>query len=191
MAENKPQATQEVTQAATPRAAEPFKGMVTRDKKVAFLGCYGEQGVSAGTETFNRMTKFTEMNNSKNAKEYTRKYVDEEDDVTDVTGYAPSTSYAFDLYAGNKVHEELINIHDNELRGDEAIRNIIVVDFTKPVDSQEGQYHATKRQYSVIPGGDGSDANTYTYTGTFKTKSALTHIKVQSSDNFQTVTEVE
>ena len=44
--------------------------MVRRNDKVAFLSTDGE--------TYNRMTNFTEITQSKNAIEYSRQYVDED-----------------------------------------------------------------------------------------------------------------
>ena len=61
-----------------------------------------------------RMEGFTELTNSKNPKEYSRQYVDEDFERTDVTGYASSISYAFDRYKGNAVLDDIIDITENE-----------------------------------------------------------------------------
>ena len=47
-------------------------------------------------DTFHRMRGFTEGSISKNPKEYSRQYIDEDGEQTDVVGYSPSMSYAFD-----------------------------------------------------------------------------------------------
>lgn len=176
--------TQPVAVMAGMKTVEGLKGLVTRDKKVAFMECKNDEG------HFNRMTNFTEMTKSSNPNEYKRKYMDKSSEDTDVTGYSPSISYAFDLYIGNKVHEEISGIADNEEIGDNALRTIIQVDFTKPVAMNEGQYHAIKRTYAVVPDSDGSDPNTYTYSGNFQSKSEKENIKVQTADNWQSVTVV-
>ena len=67
--------------------------LVTREKKVAFMGCVAESKI-----TYNRMRHFTSLSRSSNPNEYSRKYVDEAGENTDVTGYAPSIAYAFDQY---------------------------------------------------------------------------------------------
>lgn len=164
--------------------AEAKKGLVTRDKKVAFMAVAG-----ATDGTYTRMTKFTEMSKSSNANEYSRKYVDQPGEDSDVTGYSPSYSYAFDQYVGNAVHDDIVKITDNELVGDEAVRVIVVVDFTQP-GTTEGQYKAKKREYSVIPDSDGDDENTYTYSGDLKSKGVSTDIVVSSTDGWKTCTEV-
>ena len=77
-----------------------------------------------------RMEGFTELTNSKNPKEYSRQYVDEDFERTDVTGYASSISYAFDRYKGNAVLDDIIDITENEYIGEKMIREILVVDMT-------------------------------------------------------------
>ena len=73
---------------------DEVKGLVIRSKKVAFMQCTSDK--TAGTYT--RMTKFTSMSRSANPNEYSRKYIDEDGQVTDVTGFSPSYAYAFDQY---------------------------------------------------------------------------------------------
>lgn len=83
--------------------------LVTREKKVAFMGCVAESET-----TYNRMRHFTSLSRSSNPNEYSRKYVDEAGENTDVTGYAPSIAYAFDQYIDDPVHDEIIAISDGE-----------------------------------------------------------------------------
>ena len=99
--------------------------LVKRSDKVSFLGC-----MAGGTETFNRMRGFTTLSGSKNPTEYSRRYVDEEFETTDVTGYSPSLDFGFDQYIGDPVHEEMVGILDGEKLGTEARRNIVTVDFS-------------------------------------------------------------
>lgn len=140
--------------------------LVTRNKKVAFMD------VSTTTiPNFQRMRKFTEISKSKNAQEYSRTYVDEDGEVTDVTGYSEEISYAFDQYEGNLVHQKLVNITDEELKGDEALVNILIIDFTQPV---EGGYKARLRTYTTVPDTEGDATEAYTYSGTFKKNSLMT-----------------
>ena len=143
--------------------------LVKRSGKVAFM----DVGTS-GTASFARMRKFTEISKSKNATEYSRTYVDEDGEVTDVTGYSEEISYAFDLYQGNAVHEKIVKITDDELTGDEALVNILMVDFSKPVSEGSGNaYEARQRTYAVVPDTEGDSTDAYTYSGTFRKNSAF------------------
>ena len=138
-------------------------------------------------EKYARMQGFTEMNTSKNPKEYSRQYVDEESEQTDVVGYSPSLSYNFDTYAGNEVHEDIAEIANNESTGTDAVRTIIIVDTTTPGTS-EGSYKAIKREYAVIPDSEGDGTDAYTYSGTLKSKGPKEDIEVTSNDDLMTVT---
>ena len=132
-----------------------------RSDKVSFLGC-----ISEGTETFNRMRGFTTLSGAKNPTEYSRRYVDEEFETTDVTGYSPSLDFGFDQYSGDPVHDEMVGILDNEALGTEARRNIVTVDFSQ--EAGEGSYKAVKREYAIIGDAEGDSMDAYTYSGTFR-----------------------
>ena len=77
--------------------ADTKKKLVGRHKRVAFMDVAGDG------KTYTRMTGFTSMSESKNASEYSRHYVDEESERTDVVGYAPSNDYEFDRYTNTCV----------------------------------------------------------------------------------------
>lgn len=135
--------------------------LVKRSDKVSFLGCLADD-----TETFNRMRGFTTLSGSKNPTEYSRRYVDEEFETTDVTGYSPSLDFGFDQYIGDPVHEEMVEILDEEKLGTEARRNIVTVDFSQ--EAGEGSYKAVKREYAIIGDAEGDSMDAYTYSGTFR-----------------------
>lgn len=135
--------------------------LIKRSDKVSFLGC-----ISEGTETFNRMRGFTTLSGAKNPTEYSRRYVDEEFETTDVTGYSPSLDFGFDQYSGDPVHDEMVKILDNEALGTEARRNIVTVDFSQ--ETGEGSYKAVKREYAIIGDAEGDSMDAYTYSGTFR-----------------------
>lgn len=134
--------------------------LVKRSDKVSFFG-----NMSTGTETFNRMRGFTTLSGSKNPTEYSRQYVDEEFETTDVTGYSPSIEFGFDQYSGDVVHDEMVEILDGEKTGTDARRNIVTVDFSQP---DGGGYKATKREYAIIGDSEGDSMDAYTYSGTFR-----------------------
>lgn len=135
--------------------------LVKRSDKVSFLGCLTDD-----EETFNRMRGFTTLSGSKNPTEYSRRYVDEEFETTDVTGYSPSLDFGFDQYIGDPVHEEMVEILDGEKLGTEARRNIVTVDFSQ--EAGEGSYKAVKREYAIIGDAEGDSMDAYTYSGTFR-----------------------
>lgn len=140
--------------------------LVKRHQKVAYYGV--PAAGDTGTATFTRMQKFTSLSTAKNAKEYSRQYVDEAFEVSDVTGYSPAMSYAFDQHKGNAVHDDIVKITDDELTGDDAVREIVLVDLT--VSETGGKFAARKRSFAVIPDSEGDSTDAYTYSGTFKTK---------------------
>ena len=150
--------------------------LVKRSGKVAFMDVSTTQ-----IPNFLRMRKFTEISKSKNPTEYSRTYVDEDGEVTDVTGYSEEISYAFDLYSGNLVHEKIVKITDDELTGDEALVKILIVDFSKPVGSG---YEAILRTYSTVPDTEGDSTDAYTYSGAFRKNSKMTKgVATLNSDN--------
>jgi hypothetical protein len=164
-------------------ATNTAKRLVKRQQRLAFM--------NTGTDAapaYTRMTGFTSLTNSKNAKEYSRQYIDKESEDTDVTGYAPSTSYSFDRYTNTPVHAKIAEIHDDELTGTEATVDIVVVDLFDEVADKAGTYVARKRSWAVVPDGDGDGTDALVYTGTFKTKSDVTKGYATVTDDNQTIT---
>lgn len=140
--------------------------LVKRNGKVAYMDIS-----TTSIANFQRMRKFTEISKAKNATEYSRTYVDEDGEVTDVTGYSEEISYAFDLYKKNLVHQKIVDITDNEKTGNDALVKILTVDFSKP--SGTG-YEARLRTYSVVPDTEGDSTDAYTYSGAFRKNSGFT-----------------
>lgn len=147
-----------------------------RSEKVAFLGLNGSE------TDFARMRGFTEFSVSKNPVEYSRKYIDEQNERNDVVAYAPSISYSFDKFSNDDVHMELIEITDNEMVGADAVRYIVIVDLS----SSGEQKNAICREWAVIPDSEGKDTDTYTYSGTLKANGNIIIGKATSDDNWQT-----
>lgn len=153
----------------------------SRDKKVAFLGL--------DSETFGRMKGFTALTTNKNPREYTRQYVDQSSEITDVVGISTSMDFTFDQFQGNEVHEKLVVIIDDELLGDDAVVSILVVDFTKPVNEENPtEYAAVKRDFVVVPGTEGDNLDAYSYSGTFKAKGEKELGTATSTDDWETCT---
>ncbi len=131
-----------------------------REIKKAFYGV-----IENGETEFTRMKYFTELSISKNPIEYSRRYVDEKTERSDVVGYAPSISYSFDEYLGDAVLEDFVKISDMELVGGETHRDIVLVDFSKEV---LGGFSAVKRTFAIIPDTEGDSTDAYTYSGSLK-----------------------
>ena len=156
-------------------------GIVARHEKVAFMQVSGTSG------TYTRMRKFQSFSTSKNAKEFTRSYVDEAFEESDVLGYSPSISYSFDQHIGNAVHDDIVKITDGELIGEDAVRSIIVVDMTQD-GSASGAKKAKERKFAIIPATEGDGTDSYTYSGTMKCKSISVEGEAVSTDNWETCT---
>lgn len=160
--------------------------LVKRSDKKAFFGV-----TKNTTTTYHRMKGFTQISTSKNPVEYSRKYVDMDFEISDVVGYAPSIAVSFDLHTDDEVHTDIAEIFDKEKTGSATERDVVVVDFTKPVDNKAGHFAAKKRTYSIIPGGEGDGTENYSYTADFKAKSDVTDGTATSTDEWQTLTFTE
>ena len=159
--------------------------VVKRSQKVAFYGVPGADSV-----TYHRMTGFTEITKSSNPKEYNRQYVDEDFERSDVIGYSPEFSYAFDLFEGSEVHADIASISDEEKTGTDAIREIIVVDLTKAGDAEK-TFAAVKRGFAVIPNNEGNSTDAYTYSGSLKANGTRVTGTASSEDGWKTITFTE
>lgn len=155
--------------------------IVKRYKKLAFYGV----PTNEGGFTFYRMKGFDEISTAKNPKEYSRQYVDEEFEQTDVVGYTPSISFGFDRFSGDAVHGDIIDIFDGEKVGADAVRPIIMVDMSDESNS------AIKRDFAVIAENEGKGLEAYKYSGTFRVKGDKIFGTATSEDGWQTCTFTE
>lgn len=140
--------------------------LVKRSRKVAFMDIS-----TTSIPNFLRMTKFTEISKSKNSAEYSRRYVDEDGESTDITGYSEEISYSFDQHTDNLVHEKIVDITDNEKTDTDALVKILQVDFTK---KKGAGYEARLRTYACVPDKEGGSTDAYTYSGSFRRNSNMT-----------------
>ena len=155
--------------------------MIKRSEKLAFM-----EVDDGGSKVFKRMTGFTEFSLSNNPKEYSRKYIDEDMERSEVVGYSPAISYKFDTDPDNSVHQYLTKVADHELLGENAECNIIVADLSN-LDAQGGA-KAIMRKFSIIPQNEGDDKDTYTVSGSFKAAGVKTFGVATTTDGWQTVT---
>ena len=151
-----------------------------RSDKIAFYGVT-ENNVT----TYYRMKGFTDFTVNKNPAEYSRKYVDESFEQSDVVGYSPSVSFALDVIKGNKVAEDIEHISVKESVGEDIVRSIVIVDLSK---RDETQFDAVMRDFSVIIDTEGSGTDAYQISGTLKAKSNVITGTATTSDSFETVT---
>jgi hypothetical protein len=142
--------------------------LVLRANRKMFMGVVG----TGSTVTYTRMRGFTTLSESKNPVEYSRKYIDETFETTDVTGMSPSYDFTFDRMTPNAVLDDIADIIDNETLGSDAVREFVCVDFFKP-GTTSGTYEAVKRSFSIIGNtvGDGTDA--LTYSGTLRVQETM------------------
>ena len=154
--------------------------IVKRSDKLAFFGVLNAEGVV----TYHRMKGFNEIATKKSPIEYSRQYVDQEFEQSDVVGYSPSISYSFDQFSDNAVHNDLVDIADRELVGMEAVRSIIMVDLSRADDN--GSCPAVKREFSVICDSEGNSMEVYTYSGTLKVKGEKVFGSAVSGDDWET-----
>ncbi len=137
--------------------------LVNRHEKIAFYGVKDENGAV----TYHRMCGFTKMDTSKNPAHYSRRYIDESFEQTDVVAFSPSIAFSFDRYNGNPVHDDIVSISDNELLGTDAVRSIVVADLSTIKD---GSCDAICRNFSVIVDSEGDSTDAFTLSGSFNTK---------------------
>jgi len=154
--------------------------MIKRSEKLAFM-----EVTDGDLTVFKRMTGFTEFSLSKNPKEYSRKYIDEDMERSEVVGYSPAISYKFDTDPENLVHQHLCKVADRELLGSDAECNIVIADLSC-LDENNGA-KAIMRKFSVIPQNEGDDRDTYTVSGSFKAAGVKKFGVVTTSDDWQTV----
>ena len=152
---------------------------VKRCEKVAYYGVPTDNGT-----VYKRMTGFTDITVTKNPKEYKRQYIDQEFEQSDIVGFAPVISFAFDQFSGNEVHDDIMKIANNELIGDDAVREIIMVDFS----TDKLNPTAIKREFSVVVEKEGSGMDGYIVKGSFKVKGEKVFGNAASDDSFVTIT---
>ena len=156
--------------------------MVKRSEKVAYM-----EVVDGEKKVYKRMTGFTEFAVSKNPKEYSRKYIDEDMERNEVVAYSTAISYKFDLGRGNLVHERLTSIADGEFVGESAQCSIVVADFSQK-NSDTDIIKAIKRTFTVVAEAEGDDSDSYTVSGSFRAAGDPEFGIVKTTDKWQTVT---
>lgn len=146
-----------------------------------------DNAVKQETETFTRMTGFTSLSEGKNSIEYSRQYVDEASERSDVVGYSPAIDYELDRYTNDPVHEKIATITDDEIVGTDAQVSIVVVDLFDQKTS-ETTCTARKRLWSVIPDTEGDGTDALIYKGSFKAAGEIVKGTATTTDGWKTCT---
>lgn len=152
--------------------------MIKRSEKLAFM--------KIGEGDYKRMRGFTELSVSKNPKEYSRKYIDEDMERSAVVGYSPSMSYKFDADPEDAVHQVFFEVADKELLGKDTEQSIVIADISQLND--DGSCKAIMRTFSIIPSGEGDDKDTYTCSGSLKAAGEKVFGKATTTNGWNTLT---
>lgn len=140
--------------------------LVSRAQWQAYMECLSDNALHLIGEGF------TSLSESKNPKEYSRQYVHENSERTDVLGYSSSIAYSCDIYTNDPVISEIVEITDREIIGTAAQRNIISVNLWKQ-GKTDGTYEAFQRRYAIIPDTKGDGTEALIYSGNFKCVSPI------------------
>lgn len=135
-------------------------GLVTRSNMRSFMmvnGRYCEIGEG-----------FTDFTENKNPVEYSRHYIHEATERTDIVGFAPSVTYAFDILDADEVQAALMEITVSESIGDAAVVTVVTAFLYNRDD--DGYAHAVRREYTVCPGKMGQGTEALICTGTLKSR---------------------
>lgn len=112
---------------------------------------------------------FTSLTEGKNPQEYSRKYVHEATERTDVVGFSTQIEYTTDTYTENKVIGKIADITDNERTGTDAQVDILNVNMFEDAGQDEAhKYKAFKRKYAIIPNQKGEGTDALIYSGSFR-----------------------
>jgi hypothetical protein len=111
-----------------------------------------------------RMQGFTSGGKELNPKTYSRQYIDEDFERESTTGYSPNIPYTYDRIIGNAVHDKVSEVHDDELV--EQTCEILTINTIKQT--------ASMRTYDINPDSDGTETDSYSYSGNFHANGPMT-----------------
>lgn len=118
---------------------------------------------------------FTSLTESKNPTEYSRKYVHEKTERTDVVGFATQIEYTTDTYTENPVINKIREVTDNELTGTDTQVDILNVNMYEDAGEADAhKYTAYKRTYAIIPNQKGEGTDALIYSGSFRAAGDVT-----------------
>ena len=107
---------------------------------------------------------FKKLSQVKEPTEYTRRFVNESTDTTDIIKYNAEIAYEIDVFSGDPCVQRIVNITDEERRGKKARTDIITL-FTEDIVAPPFVCKATKRKYTIIPDRIADDVSVLQATG--------------------------
>ena len=137
-------------------------GLITRQDMRSYLlvnGVYCEIGEG-----------FTDFTENKNPKEYSRQYIHERAERTDLVGFAPSVTYAFDVFDADAVQAALMEIMLSEAVGDAAAVTVVTAFLHKKSGEEGNRVEAIRREYTVCPAKLGTGTEALICSGTLKAR---------------------
>lgn len=153
-------------------------------------------------EKYYRLYGFTELSETANPQEYTRKYIDEARERTDIVGMTKTSSFNLDYHEGDLVHADIKKMYDKELTGTNTEREFIAVELFKDVkytetpvlqakETKTGETKTGKRailrKYTVIISDSGGE-EAVTFAGSFNVSGDRIEGVAISDDGWQTCT---
>lgn len=98
-------------------------------------------------DEFVKMKGFSKLNILGGGEAYIRKYFGCDEKSTDVTGAHTKILYTFDRMKNNSVHDFLAELSDCSLTGDDALFDVILVDFSK---QQDDGFKAVLQKFAAV-----------------------------------------
>jgi hypothetical protein len=147
---------------------------VKRSEKLLFYGVKD----AGGQTVFHRATGFTDLTVKRTPTTYSRRYVDEDTERSDVTGYQTTVSFSFDYYRGNAVHDDIVALGRKEKLGDSAVREILLVDTEAQTSS--------RRSFAVTVESEGAGEEGFVCSGTFRAVGPVYAGGSTTTDSWQT-----
>lgn len=178
------------------------KKLVLRHEVLTFMKPLKIDGKNTFDEKYHRLYGFTELSETANPQEYTRKYIDEARERTDIVGMTKTSSFNLDYHEGDLVHADIKNMYDKELTGTNTEREFIAVELFKDVKYTETPTLQTKetktgeaktgkrailRKYTVIISDSGGE-EAVTFAGSFNVSGDRIEGIAISDDGWQTCT---
>lgn len=166
----------------------PINGAWDKSKALMVSGDFSQLVFSIRQDiTFKLFTEGV-VQNTDGTIAYSRQYVDEASERSDVVGYAPSMDYEFDLYTNDAVQKKLATITDDELLGSDAQVTVVVVDLFETKADDGNTCTARKRDWSVIPDTEGDGTDALIYKGSLKAAGEIIKGTATTTDSWQTCT---
>lgn len=170
--------------------------LILRHKVLTFMKPKAVGEEKQVNDKFYLLYGFTELSESANPQEYSRKYINESYERTDVIGMTKSNSFNLDYHEGDPVHADIKNMYDKELTGTETEREFVTIETYKDVTftlksemartQKQGKKAVLRKSTIIISDMAGEEA--ITYAGTFNVSGDRVEGVAVTEDNWETCT---